>query len=120
MLMHTCPKCGKLIPYGQARCPGCTDKSPSKQAAQRYNRKRDRKYLNFYKSKKWLDLSHAKMVDVRYRCEDCGAIAVEVHHDPPIQTGEGWDGRYEWLHLFALCTRCHNKRHHRFLVSKTA
>lgn len=114
MLVHKCPVCGKLIPYGVPRCPEHEPQEPRPESVRAYNRKRDRKYLNFYKSKSWRDLSKAKMLQANYRCTDCKGIATEVHHEPPIQTEEGWANRFEWDNLFPLCTRCHNKRHKRF------
>ncbi|MEG0759011.1 MAG: HNH endonuclease, partial [Raoultibacter sp.] len=81
-----------------------------------YNRNRDRRYTNFYKTKAWQNVSKAKLADAGYRCEceDCHAIATEVHHKVPIQTEEGWDLRLDWDYLMAVCVRCHNKLHKRF------
>lgn len=81
----------------------------------RYNEKRNPKYMRFYKSKHWKMVSQKKLQDAAYRCECCGKIAVEVHHMTPIQTPEGWDRRYDEDGLLALCTKCHNRQHGRFL-----
>ena len=80
----------------------------------RYNQKRDPKYLRFYASADWKRTSKAKMQEVGYRCEECGALAVEVHHIDPIQTDSGWERRFDWSNLKALCLSCHNKAHGRF------
>lgn len=85
-----------------------------KQGNARYNRKRDPKYVRFYASSDWKRLSKAKMQDSGYRCEECGALASEVHHIDPIQTPSGWERRLDWTNLKALCLRCHNRAHKRF------
>lgn len=86
-----------------------------KRKAQLYNRRRDPKYLAFYRSKPWKLTSRAKLQAVGYKCEarldGCQGMAVEVHHTKPIQTPEGWDLRLEWSNLEAVCTSCHNGRH---------
>ena len=126
MALHPCPRCKRLIPVGQQYCQECrpvveqqleeyrADKIRKKQAA--YNRRRDTKYIAFYRSKEWRALSQAYLREVGYKCEahehpDCTGLAVELLHKKPIQTPEGWDLRLEWDNLEALCTRCHNMRH---------
>lgn len=126
MALHPCPKCKQLIPVGVPYCPTCQpvveqqleqyrlEKIRKKQAA--YNRRRDPKYLAFYRSKEWRALSQAYLRAVGYKCEahehpDCTGLAVEVHHKKPIQTPEGWELRLDWDNLEAVCTRCHNMRH---------
>lgn len=128
MLMHPCPRCKALVPYGQTYCPECAavaaDELEDKlehnrrEKARKYNRRRDPKYAKFYRSKAWKMMSRAKLQDVKYKCEAgfpcCQKLAVEVHHIQAIQTPEGWERRLDWDNLEALCTACHNARHQRF------
>lgn len=128
-IMRPCPRCKRLIPDGWRYCPDC---SPIAEAAREeaqaraaeyrrakynkeYNRRRDPKYLTFYRSKDWKLTSKSKLASVSYRCEarlpGCQDIACEVHHIQPIQTPEGWDKRLDWSNLEAVCTACHNGRH---------
>ncbi len=125
MIVKPCPRCGKVMAYGPAYCTDCTPlatqeleeirqrNAERKQKA--YNRRRDPKYLAFYRSKDWKAQSRAKLQAVAYKCEarltGCQGLAVEVHHIKPIQTREGWDKRLEWENLEAVCTSCHNGRH---------
>ena len=124
-LMKRCPRCKRLMPYGPAYCSECKPLAEAelqeikernaKKKAQAYNRKRDPKYLTFYRSKAWRETSRAFLQSVGYKCqaklEDCQHIAVEVHHIKPIQTPEGWERRLDWSNLEAVCTACHNGRH---------
>ena len=122
-ILKACPRCRALIPQGLQYCAACAPLVEAQRAeyrehnaakkAQRYNRRRDPKYLTFYRGKDWRMTSRAKLQEVNYRCELCGGLAVEVHHKKPIQTTAGWDERLEWTNLEALCTSCHNKRHER-------
>lgn len=84
----------------------------------RYNNKRNPKYKTFYNSDAWNMLKNKKMMDEQYKCEDCGELAVEVHHIKPIQTEVGWELRLDYDNLAALCIDCHNKRHGRFQKGK--
>lgn len=124
MLLKACPRCGKLIAYPRSYCEAC---APIAEAERRervavrkgrgnaaYNRRRDPKYTRFYASPEWKRLSAARMNSAAYRCEECGALATEVHHLQPIQTDEGWERRLDWENLKALCLACHNKAHGRF------
>ena len=125
MIMKPCPRCKRLMPYGQAYCKDCTPIAQAeleavrernlKKKMQLYNQRRDPKYLTFYRSKDWKRQSRAKLESTQYRCEarlnGCQYYAVEVHHIKPIQTREGWDKRLEWENLEAVCTSCHNGRH---------
>lgn len=125
MIMKPCPRCKKLMPYGLAYCKDCAPIAQAeleaikernlKKKMQRYNSRRDPKYLTFYRSKDWKRQSRAKLESVQYKCEarlnGCQGYAVEVHHIKPIQTPEGWDKRLEWENLEAVCTSCHNGRH---------
>ena len=126
MLMKKCPRCGRLMPYGPTYCSECKPLAEAelqaikernaKTKAQNYNRRRDSRYLTFYRSKAWKELSRAFLQAAGYRCQaklttDCKGIAAEVHHIVPIQTPEGWDRRLDWDNLEAVCTSCHNGRH---------
>lgn len=113
------------MPYGPTYCTTCAPLAQAeleairernlKQKAQRYNRRRDPKYLTFYRSKEWRTLSRAFLQAAGYKCqaklEGCQGLAVEVHHVVPIQTPEGWARRLDWDNLEAVCTCCHNGRH---------
>lgn len=120
-----CPRCGKLISWGKYYCDDCKTlaeyelaqkRELNRAAVQRnYNQsKRNDKYIKFYHSKAWRVTSKAKLSSVNYRCEICGAIAVEVHHKKPIQSDGGWELRLDNNNLIALCIKCHNKQHDRF------
>lgn len=126
-IMKACPRCRALIPQGLPYCAKCAPlveaqreeyraHNQAKRDAQ-YNRRRDPKYLTFYRSKEWKATSRAKLSSVAYKCEagltGCTGLAVEVHHKKPIQTSEGWVERLEWENLEAVCTNCHNGRHER-------
>ena len=60
MLLKTCNRCGKFIPYGNAYCPTCAPIVAQEREARRaeaiknsnrkYNAKRDPKYTKFYNS----------------------------------------------------------------------
>ena len=124
-VMKPCPRCKRMMPYGTAYCKDCAPiakaeleaikERNSKKKAQQYNRRRDSKYLTFYRSKDWKLQSRAKLQSVGYKCEarlpGCQGLAVETHHIKPIQTPEGWDERLKWENLEAVCTSCHNGRH---------
>ena len=124
MLLKPCSRCRALITYPSVYCETCKPiaERERQEAFQKkrllwnssYNQKRDPKYTRFYASTNWKRMSKAKMQDAGYRCEDCGAIAVEVHHIDPIQTESGWERRLDWSNLKALCLDCHNKTHGRF------
>ena len=101
-----CPKCQKIFEDKQIEL--------QKERDRRYNKKRDPKYLQFYKSIEWKLLKDKKLQDEQYLCERCSKLATEVHHIKYIQTEEGWPLRLEYDNLEALCTNCHNYRHSRF------
>ncbi|MDE5754669.1 MAG: HNH endonuclease [Oscillospiraceae bacterium] len=126
MTYKPCPRCKKLIPHGTAYCAAC--KPIAEQSMQekrqhnksmrqkKYNSRRNPKYVKFYHSKDWKNLSRYKLEQAAWKCEahldnGCTGIAVEVHHTNPIQTEEGWNLRLEWSNLEAVCTHCHNLRH---------
>lgn len=128
-IMKACPRCRKLILHGLPYCETCAPIAEAERQAkqerkaeylnkkytQNYNRRRDPKYLAFYRSKDWKMTSRAKLADAGYKCEarlqGCQRIACEVHHIKPIQTPEGWELRLAWDNLEAVCTACHNGRH---------
>jgi 5-methylcytosine-specific restriction endonuclease McrA len=124
MLLKSCGRCGKLIPYGSAYCSTCAPvveaerearrQEAKRESDRRYNQTRDKKYTRFYNSPDWRTLSARYQQDKGYRCEVCGVIANEVHHVKPIQTPEGWERRLDYSNLKLLCTRCHNDAHERF------
>ncbi len=124
MLVHACPGCGALVPYGKPRCDACQRAYDEQREERRRSRERrrraasdaakDPKYRAFYRSKEWRTLSAYALARAGFRCEDCGGIACEVHHEPPIQTPTGWGHRLDPDHVHALCTKCHNARHRRF------
>ena len=128
MLLKACARWGKFVPYPNTWCPACkplAEKEREEQLSVRkkkrdadYNRKRDPKYTRFYSSTEWKRLSKAKLQDAGWLCEECGAVATEVHHVAPIQTEEGWERRLDWTNLKALCLRCHNAAHGRFKGSR--
>ena len=128
MLIKPCAKCSTMIPYGRSYCSTCEALVYAEREAYAvkrkrirdrvYNRKRDPKYLRFYASNDWKRTSRAKLEKADYKCEDCGKIAVEVHHIDPIQTESGWQRRLEWSNLKAVCTKCHNIAHQRFVKRK--
>ena len=120
-----CARCKCVIPYGKSYCEKCEELSAAERIARnkitrkksdkKYNKNREKKYQKFYNSPGWRSLSRKYMQFVRYRCEECGEIADEVHHVIHIQTGAGWEKRYDISNLKALCHRCHNEIHGRFL-----
>lgn len=127
MLLKVCSRCGKLIPHGSTYCDTCKpiamaqmeENRARKQAYKKakynkqYNKARDPKYGAFYRSKEWKATSRAKLQSTNYKCEakleGCAGLAVEVHHEKPIKTEEGWNERLEWSGLKSVCISCHNK-----------
>lgn len=126
MAVHPCPRCRSLIPVGVSYCEDCkpiaeaqaAEAIERRQAYKRakynraYNKRRDPKYLAFYRSSPWKITSKAKLQDCGYKCEarldGCGKLAVEVHHIKPLKTPEGWEQRLEWSNLMGVCINCHN------------
>lgn len=126
MALHPCPRCKSLIPVGVQYCDACRPvaEAQAAEAAERrqtyrrakynreYNKRRDPKYLQFYRSKEWRLLSKTKLQSCGYRCEakleGCTRLAVEVHHVQPIKTDDGWDQRLDWDNLMGVCICCHN------------
>lgn len=124
MLLKSCGRCGKLIPYGSSYCSECTPiveaeretrlQESKRNSNKRYNQSRDKKYTQFYNSIEWRTLSARYTQDKHYRCEVCGAIGTEVHHVKPVQSPEGWPRRLDYTNLKLLCKTCHNEEHERF------
>lgn len=128
MLLKSCGRCGKLIPYGLTYCSVCRPIVEAEREARRleskresdrrYNKTRDPKYIRFYNSVEWRTLSSKYTQDKGYKCERCGKFATQVHHKQAIQTPQGWDRRLDYTNLELLCTQCHNDRHNRFKKKK--
>lgn len=128
MLLKSCHRCGKLIPYGVAYCLDCGPiverereeriRELRKESNRRYNKGRDPKYGRFYNSAEWRVLSRKRLQDDGYKCVKCGKIASEVDHIIPIQKEEGWVLRLDITNLQSLCLDCHNKKHDRFKKKK--
>ena len=124
ILLKSCGRCGRLIQYPNTYCPDCKPymdriiaerkAQQRKRAGQKYNKKRDPKYMRFYSSNEWRILSSKYRQDKGYKCECCGRIATEVHHVQPIQTDDGWERRLDYNNLKLVCLECHNKEHDRF------
>ena len=109
MLLKSCGRCGKLIPYGLTYCSTCRPIVEAEREARRleskresdrrYNKTRDPKYVRFYNSVQWRTLSAKYTQDKGYRCERCGKFATQVHHKQAIQTPQGWDRRLDYTNL---------------------
>lgn len=127
MLMKLCPKCKKVISADKKYCDKCqplVDRAIAEQNKKNkakydkeYNKTRDPKYVEFYKSKEWRTLRAVKLSQAEYLCEDCKekgiiTLATDVHHMVPIK--EDWSKRLDIDNLRCLCVRCHNKRHNRW------
>lgn len=121
MLLKPCGRCKTLIPYGKSYCDVCepivaAQREQNKRASNtRYNKTRDPKYVKFYNGKDWRVLSRTRLQYDGYKCVECGAIATEVDHIIPIQTPQGWELRLDFDNTRSLCTKCHNKKHKRFI-----
>lgn len=124
MLLKSCARCGKLIPYGPRYCEECkkiVDEQTAARAAESskrsdraYNQRRDPRYGQFYRSKEWRIMARKRIQDDNYRCRICGQVATEVDHIVPIQTAEGWERRLDYDNTQSVCVKCHNEKHHRF------
>lgn len=126
MILKACPRCKKMIPQGLAYCAECLPKAEAdrqeaidhrrelrrKKYNKAYNAQRDQVVTSFYRSKAWKAMSRSKLQDAKYKCEakleGCKGLACEVHHKIPIKTPEGWEHRFDWDGLQAVCTVCHN------------
>lgn len=132
MAVHPCPRCGTFTQAGITYCDKCRPvaEAQAAEAMERkraykqrqynsnYNKRRDPKYLTFYRSSAWKTMSRAYLQSVGYKCEakleSCTKLAVEVHHIKAIQTEDGWNDRLTWGNLQAVCTSCHNNIHQRW------
>jgi 5-methylcytosine-specific restriction protein A len=121
MIPHGLPYCAECAPIAAAQREENRERKAEhrrKKYAKEYNRRRDPKYLEFYRSKEWKITSRAKLQEAGYKCKarlpGCQGLAVEAHHIKPIQTAEGWELRLDWDNLEPVCTACHNGRHQRF------
>lgn len=125
MILKMCARCKKMIAYPATYCEECKDiadknrqereNTQKKRSNRAYDRNtRDKKTAAFYHSPEWRALSKKYMQDHGYKCERCGRIATQIHHQTEIKTPEGWDKRLDYDGLEALCDRCHNQEHGRF------
>lgn len=100
--MKLCARCQTLIQAPNRYCDKCKTivekqvEEIKQKSNNRYNRQRDKKYMQFYNSKAWRTLSK-KYITKHYMCEECQKeaeqrkeyniqLAEEVHHKEPIQT----------------------------------
>lgn len=124
-IVKLCVKCKKIVIYPNRYCESCSKLYKEEQiennllSNKRYNKKRDRKYINFYKSIEWGILKEKRLQDTDYYCERCKSqgrkrLATEVHHIKPIQTEEGWMLRLVYINTMSVCLECHNYYHNRF------
>lgn len=138
LLFKLCPRCKRLFPVGNGSslCSECAEKK-------RVSRKRDRDYKkeyqerrdtedprfrSFYRSKEWRMTSAKYLQSVGYRseecdsrcpkCGNCAGWAEDVHHIVPIQEPDGWEMRFDFKNLKALCVHMHNKEHGRTFNNK--
>lgn len=128
MILKMCARCKRPTVYPARYCSSCApivqkeiEEREAEQKAKsmsEYNKRRDPKYSQFYRSKAWRMLSARYLQDHTWKCESCGGLAVEVHHVIPIQTDEGWNRRFDVTNLRALCVSCHNDEHGRFKKRK--
>ena len=127
MILKMCARCKKPTVYPARYCSACAPivekevearkEAQRSESMRRYNRGRNPKYSKFYHSDQWRGLSTWYLTRHPY-CEDCGELAVEVHHVVPIQTEEGWNRRFDVTNLRAQCIDCHNGKHDRFQKKK--
>ena len=121
MLLKSCGRCGKLVPYGVSYCTECLPIIQAMKEEQKrkrdkvYNGNRDPRYTRFYNSIEWRTLSTKRLQDDGYRCVWCNAIATEVDHIVELKDPRGWDLRLDYDNLRSMCHACHDKRHGRFV-----
>lgn len=74
----------------------------------------------FYKSKAWLVARTLKVNATQGKCERCGAIGEEVHHQIRLTADNVNDNNISLNqdNLELLCKNCHNEEHGRFQKSK--
>jgi len=121
MILKLCSKCGKKIEYPKTLCDECQEKQGADfkkgkaKADKRYSQTTDRKLGAFYHTREWKVISATRMQMAGYMCEYCGKVlAIEVHHETPIDTPQGWETRFDISRVRATCIRCHNIQHKRF------
>src|SRR5574344_874280 len=108
-LTKLCARCGKVIPYGHARCPDRESKRADN--SKQYDRfVRDKRSAAFYRSAQWIDLRAFCMVRDGYQCQRCkqqGIVkaAEEVHHTVPVRTD--WYKRIDARNYVSQCHACH-------------
>jgi 5-methylcytosine-specific restriction endonuclease McrA len=75
---------------------------------------------NFYKSKAWLIARNLKTNAIQGKCERCGAVGEEVHHQIRLTVDNVNDTSISLNqdNLELLCRDCHNKEHGRFKKKK--
>ena len=119
MLKSTCPRCGKLIPYG-ATCP----------CAAQDKRDRNRRYDAIQRSKGSAAIYHSKAWQVTRAiaiARDNGLclLCLEdkqitpcdmVHHI--VEVGEDASRAYDIDNLVCLCDSCHARVHAEYNVNK--
>jgi 5-methylcytosine-specific restriction endonuclease McrA len=75
-----------------------------------YNRRKEH-YEDYINSPAWTKKRTEKMIEAKYKCEECGAsrmdIYLQVHHLSYDRLG-----REEMRDLLVLCENCHKKKHH--------
>lgn len=128
--MKLCARCQKIIQAPNRYCDKCKPiiekqiEEIKQKGSTRYNKQRDKKYIQFYNSKAWRTL-RSKYLNQHYLCEECQKeaelnnkysiqLAEQVHHKEPIQTTTGWLRRLDESNLIALCKIHHNAEHKRF------
>lgn len=130
MVMKLCARCQKLIEAPKTYCERCKPiveqqiEENKQRNNSRYNKSRDSKYTKFYNSKQWRNLSKDYR-DKHYLCEECEKeaklngkyniqLSEEVHHKEAIKIETGWQRRFDWNNLIALCHYHHDLVEKRF------
>lgn len=114
MITKMCARCKKPVPYPLRYCSACRDVMHKQiddsrlQSNKKYNQTRDPESKAFYNSKEWETLKNYKLQQAGYKCEECGAMASEVHHIVPIKVNMML--RLVMENQLALCLKCHNKK----------
>ena len=74
----------------------------------------------FYKSKAWHVAREIKIRDANGKCERCGALGEEVHHNKRLTVFNMMDPNISLNqeNLELLCKKCHNEEHKRFSKSQ--
>ncbi len=70
----------------------------------------------FYKSIQWKVARTIKIQEANGRCERCGVLGEEVHHNIRLTVQNVMDTMISLNqdNLELLCKKCHNKEHKRF------